>query len=1291
MTSAPLLAPLAPTRAKSAVVNLAECDEPGVIARYARIAASIARKSEDVLGFPPAEASPRTLSFLSCHLRVFLDASLGRSSDPARRTLPKIPHRLFSDYAADGALEVILSTCLRFKASSGLRRLDLLNTDKHNLYLDMVAMIAKNLTRASFLPPIRILITSHVPADKNVLLRAHVQTLCASVVEDAEQATHVLYSDPEGCSPEETDGTDYCRTLALAPPHALVHWWYHPDSYDSWIPLADVQGDPEPDIQNNGPWFVGMRWLFDSVTFNEWMNELDYEIPDELRLPFPGSEQITVQQSACRVAAGSGRSKKKKRKNSGVGPSIRSTPSNTLAEAPLSTPASAVAAGSGFADEDDDNGVAAVSKKASKKRKRVDSKFESRDRPRDRDDRYDRDRDRSDQFDKERRHDRDRERGRERSSRDSVSADTDATPVASEPGEANPASTAGGDDDIVPTGLDSQRKSADERNKRARTDVMEGESHSDAALKVRVDLVAAATSRDAVPIPDGASSTRNGDQQSNSASFKVRVKMPTENRNEKVEADDNGNDGIDADGCGPGGDADDDEIAVADENPATNLERGGTGANGLDRDRKKDRDRHRDRDRDRERSGRRSKSRKKERRKIRQDGVSFVQGADPIPEVDVRRIRNISIDTPDALPAVAHVEHEVMDSNESDDSDGSSKQKTPNTDQPEYRATAVPGNAFSDGKAAGAPVSAADLIESLPQMPIRIPAQSRWFRMDAIHDLEQRSLPEFFNNRSPSKTPKVYKVYRDFMIDTWRQSPSKYLTATSARRHLAGDVCAILRVHSFLEHWGLINFGVEPDTRPHHAVMKSVRPEPWNAAPLVEQAPHTNAPGVAVETGIPRLLLFDEAPAGRRSSPSTSLKAAMDSSRGKTAADVQLATRREVYAAAAAIKYDCDACGQDCSRMRYHCVGLADVDLCPTCFADGRYPTTLSARDFEQLTTVANSEAYDGSVWSEAEVLLLLEGLEQYGDNWNAVAAHVGTKSNEQCVIQFLRMPIEDSFLGDQLGKWGRAGEKGAAALAASGEHIFASAPMPFADTSNPVMAQVAFLASSVSPEVAAAAAQAALTKIMLETNPPNLDSNPDSTPVPSGVRLERFQLASSLLANGPSHQQLAGVHMQPSGKQQQQRKPVTSSGIPGTELDSAAVQAAAAVGLAAAAARARKLADSEVREIERVFAVVVETKLRIIEEKMRSFSALEDSVRAERDKLERQRQVLYADRVSAALARAGGRIGELAVDADVDGEGPSVPVFGEVAGTSQPFMPSMSPEPVQTLNVDMTEHAGHL
>lgn len=91
---------------------------------------------------------------------------------------------------------------------------------------------------------------------------------------------------------------------------------------------------------------------------------------------------------------------------------------------------------------------------------------------------------------------------------------------------------------------------------------------------------------------------------------------------------------------------------------------------------------------------------------------------------------------------------------------------------------------------------------------IVIPSYSAWFDMTQIHPIERKSLPEFFNGRNRSKTPAVYKDWRDFMVNCYRLKPEEYLTFTACRRNLAGDVCAILRVHGFLEQWGLINYQV---------------------------------------------------------------------------------------------------------------------------------------------------------------------------------------------------------------------------------------------------------------------------------------------------------------------------------------------------------------------------------------------------------------------------------------------------------------------------------------------------
>lgn len=93
---------------------------------------------------------------------------------------------------------------------------------------------------------------------------------------------------------------------------------------------------------------------------------------------------------------------------------------------------------------------------------------------------------------------------------------------------------------------------------------------------------------------------------------------------------------------------------------------------------------------------------------------------------------------------------------------------------------------------------------------ITIPSYASWYNEEQVHDIERRALPEFFAGEQLSgKTPSQYMGYRNLMISMYRQRPAVYLSVTSCRRHLAGDVGSIVRVHAFLEQWGLINHQVE--------------------------------------------------------------------------------------------------------------------------------------------------------------------------------------------------------------------------------------------------------------------------------------------------------------------------------------------------------------------------------------------------------------------------------------------------------------------------------------------------
>ena len=119
--------------------------------------------------------------------------------------------------------------------------------------------------------------------------------------------------------------------------------------------------------------------------------------------------------------------------------------------------------------------------------------------------------------------------------------------------------------------------------------------------------------------------------------------------------------------------------------------------------------------------------------------------------------------------------------------------------------------------------------------------------------------------------------------------------------------------------------------------------------------------------------------------------------------------------------------------------------------------------------------------WSDQELLLLLEGLELYRDDWNKVCEHVGTRTQDECILKFLQLPIEDPYLDPNSAQFN----------ASLGP--LAYQPIPFSQSGNPVMSTVAFLASMVDPRIASAAAKAAIaefTKMKDEVPPQILDSH---------------------------------------------------------------------------------------------------------------------------------------------------------------------------------------------------------
>ncbi|EEQ41843.1 chromatin structure-remodeling complex subunit RSC8 [Candida albicans P60002] len=324
------------------------------------------------------------------------------------------------------------------------------------------------------------------------------------------------------------------------------------------------------------------------------------------------------------------------------------------------------------------------------------------------------------------------------------------------------------------------------------------------------------------------------------------------------------------------------------------------------------------------------------------------------------------------------------------------------------------------------------LVEQTAQ--VIVPSFSKWFDLSKIHDIEKKSLPDFFvEDGSGYKSSQDYKYIRDFIVNTFRLNPKEYLTITAVRRNLSGDVTNIIRIHQFLEQWGLINYQIDPKTK-----SSVLGPQYTGHFQITLDAPQGLVPFVPENAEL------------TKATPSNVTKTDnLNNENIPTAKEnelpLNLEIRRNVYATGEKktnyktnniVHYSCSICGKDTTEVRYHnlkiksymynptsTINNASV-LCEICYDQGLFPSSFHSSDFIQL-----KKTEEGEKWSEQEILLLLEGIEMFGtyeppsstgpvnvnanlnNQWDKISEHVATKTREQCIIKFIQLPIEDKFL----------------------------------------------------------------------------------------------------------------------------------------------------------------------------------------------------------------------------------------------------------------------------------------
>ncbi|XP_057974245.1 SWI/SNF complex subunit SWI3C isoform X2 [Malania oleifera] len=507
-----------------------------------------------------------------------------------------------------------------------------------------------------------------------------------------------------------------------------------------------------------------------------------------------------------------------------------------------------------------------------------------------------------------------------------------------------------------------------------------------------------------------------------------------------------------------------------------------------------------------------------------------------------------------------------------------------------------------------------------------MPMHADWFSPTTVHRLERQVVPHFFSGKSPDHTPEKYMECRNWIVAKYMENPQKRLSVTDSQDGLFGiSIDDFTRIARFLEHWGIINYCAAAPSR-----------NLWDVGSYLREdfSGEVRVPSSALKS-IDSLVQFDK--------PKCRLRAAdvysSGSCHGKDIPDLDSRIRERLS------ENRCSYCSQPIPVVYFQSQKEVDVLLCSDCFHEGRFVVGHSSIDFLRMDSIKDYGDLDGECWTDQETLLLLEAMEIYNDNWNEIAEHVGTKSKAQCILHFIRLPMEDGLLenievpGMSISTSSSNREdRGRSHLNTNGNSAGSciqdpdsESRLPFANSGNPVMSLVAFLASAVGPRVAAACAHASLAVL-----------SEDDPLAASGKIIQMEGSGHCNRMNLESMHNKEGLHgdVTKSNQQKEENFGIQVSWVPNdvevVPLSAEKVKAAAKAGLAASAMKAKLFADHEEREIQRLSANIINHQLKRLELKLKQFAEVETMLMKECEQVERAGQRFAAERARVISTRFG-------------------------------------------------------
>ena len=166
-------------------------------------------------------------------------------------------------------------------------------------------------------------------------------------------------------------------------------------------------------------------------------------------------------------------------------------------------------------------------------------------------------------------------------------------------------------------------------------------------------------------------------------------------------------------------------------------------------------------------------------------------------------------------------------------------------------------------------------------------------------------MPEFFNGKTPGKTPKLYMEYRNAIMNKYRENVKRIITIADVHEMFTTlDEKTISRVLEFFDHWGLINYQAPAEFRPL-----------WQS------------PVVALDSDMTGMLrAFPQKGSSLYEFDSIRAPVTKQGYANQRSADVAI-SEMLALPEGPEVEYHCNSCGADCSKQRYHCQKQVSFNL----------------------------------------------------------------------------------------------------------------------------------------------------------------------------------------------------------------------------------------------------------------------------------------------------------------------------------------------------------------------------